>query len=104
MPEHFVEGWTTPIEYQLLSCGLAINLAGATVTLQAYGAGDVLLPLAGTVVVTSSTGGIVEFRPAAADLTQARGEFHVRFKILDAAGKTSFCPSCSAETWIVQRI
>ena len=104
MAEHFVDGWTLPIEYQLLSCGLPVNLTGATVTLQAYGVGDVALTMSGTVVVTSSTGGIVEFRPAAADLSQARALIRVRFKVVDSNSKVSFCPSCEAETWVVRRM
>ena len=104
MTEFFVDGWTLPIEYQLLSCGEPVNLTGGTVTLQAYGVGDVALTMAGTVVVTSSTGGKVEFRPAAADLSQARGDVLGRFKIVDASSKVSFCPSCEAEQWVVRRM
>lgn len=104
MTEYFVDGWTLPIEYQLLSCGDPINLTGATVTLRAYGVNDTLLTLGGSVVVTSSTGGKVEFRACSGDLTQAQAELRIRFKIVDASTKVSFCPSCEAETWVIRRM
>jgi hypothetical protein len=62
------------------------------------------MPMTGLVAVTSSTGGIVEFQPASSDLSQARAELRVRFKIVDGAGKVSYCPSDEAELWIVRRI
>ena len=106
MTEYFVDGWTLPIEYHLYSCGDPVNLAGATVTLQAYGVGDTLLTMAGSVVVTSSTGGVVEFRPSTggADLTQARAIIRVRFKLVDSNSKVSYFPSCEPETWVVRRM
>ena len=65
---------------------------------------DTLLTMGGSVVVTSSTGGKVEFRACSGDLTQARAEIRVRFKIVDTNTKVAFCPSCEAETWIIRRM
>lgn len=105
MTEFFVDGHTGVLEYQLLSCGVAQNLTGATVSLVAAGVGDVALTMTGTVVVTSATGGIVEFRPSTGggDLTQARGPIRVRFKVVDGNSRVTYFPSEDPETWIVKR-
>ena len=105
----FVDGWSSAIPYQLFTCGPdacgPVNLSGATcVSLQAFGTGNVAVPIAGVVTVTAATCGMVSYAPASCDLTQAHAEFHIRFRVLDAAGKVSFCPQDEPELWIVRRI
>jgi len=106
---HFVDGWTVAIPYQLFSCSPdyagPLNLDGATcVSIQAFGTGDVAVPIAGLVTLSGATCGMVSFSPATCDLSQAHAQYKIRFRIVDAAGKVSFCPQEEPEIWTVRRM
>ena len=100
----FVEGWTGVIEYQLLADDVAVNLTGFTVGIQTFGADQGPLSLGGTVVVTSSTGGKVEYRPATTcELKSVYSPIQVRFKVTDGASKITYYPNAAPELWTVRR-
>ena len=104
MAADFVEGWTGAIEYQLLADDVAVNLTGFTVAIQMFGAEIGPLTLGGTVVVTSSTGGKVEYRPATScEMKSVYSPLEVRFKVTDGAAKITYFPNAEPELWTVRR-
>ena len=103
-----VEGWTEPIGYQLSSINVSgtttpQNLVGLTVSLVAYGSSGVLLPLSGTVAVTTPETGMVTFSPAPGDLLNVNSPMAVRWRVADGAGKVAYFPSGAPERWIIQK-
>lgn len=102
MAIELVENWTAAIEYQLLACGAAQDLTGATVTISAWQPANVAKAFNGSVVVTSATGGKVEFRPCSTDIVALDGNIEVRFKVV-ASSKTSYFPNAETEKWVIHR-
>ena len=102
MPQDFVEGWTEPINYQLLADGVAQNLTGMTVALVGYQNAGKLFPFGGSVSVTDAVNGKVVFTPAAADLVAKGSPYNIRWKVTDSLGKIAYFPNQSPEVWVVQ--
>lgn len=110
------EGWTGQIPWVLMftppgatSTERAIDLTGKVVTLILRDRDKKLVPVATTsssqellIPVGGSTGGLVTYNPSSTnDLLAARGPYTGRFKVLDAAGKSIYCPSGLADIWDV---
>ena len=102
MPIELVAGWTEEISYTLSDDGVAVNLSGATVTIEATNAYDKGISLAGTVTVTDEAGGVVQFAPAVGDISGTGQPYYIRFKIVASDGKISHFPSGAREKWSIR--
>ncbi len=98
----FVEGWTGPLDFQLLNDGTAQNLAGTTVTGQARNRLLQLVDLSSDVTVTSATDGQVRMTPDTGDFPADQSPYELRFKVVDGTTATVFFPSAQALTLIVR--
>jgi hypothetical protein len=100
--QYFVEGWTTPIDYQLKKNGAVFNGTGMTVVLELRDRNGAVVTEAGTTDWLDATQSTVRYLPAAADLTNARSPIKVRFKVT-ASGQSAWFPRSEPEEWIVGR-
>lgn len=98
----FVEGWTGPLDFQLLNDGAAQNLSGLTITGQAINRLRQTVDLSSDVSQLSATGGTVRMRPDTGDFPAADSPYELRFKCVDAATDTVFFPSGEAIYLIVR--
>jgi len=94
-------GWTEEITYTLSDDGTAVNLSGCTVTIQAKDATGTALTFTGTVAVTDASNGVIEFSPAAGDISTTGQPYSVRFKVVASDGKISYFPSGTGEKWTI---
>lgn len=102
MPEHFVEGWTAPIDYQLKKNGAAFNGTGMTVSLNLRDRDGVEITETGPTAWLDASQSTVRFTPAAADLTFVRSPIRARFKVV-AGAEVVFFPRGEAEEWVIHR-
>jgi hypothetical protein len=102
MSEHFVEGWTVPIDYQLKKNGAAFNGAGMTVSLELRAKDGTVFTEAGSTGWLDAAQSQVRYTPASTDLTFARSPMRVRFKVV-AGTEVAFFPRGEAEEWIIGR-
>ena len=103
MPLEITEGWTAPIDYQLLDDGVAVDHTGFTVALilkDAFG-GAPSTTSTGEVAYLTSTDAKVRYQPSSGDLRASRSPYTARFKVTDGAGKIAFYPQGAAERWDV---
>jgi hypothetical protein len=100
MSESFVEGWTAPIDYQLLKNRLPFNGTGMTVSLELRDKSGAVVAETGSTNWLDPTQSTVRYIPAAADLTFARSPMRVRFKVVNGS-EVVFFPRSEAEEWIV---
>lgn len=98
-----IEGWTKPINEQILSNGSPYDLAGLTVSLRVYPKGGrTFKSLSGTVTVIDAVNGKVQFTPASGDLLSIESPYAVRWAIVNG-GVTYFAPQGAPEEWVVRR-
>lgn len=99
---NLVEGWTAPIDWQLLLDGAvpATSLSGS-ITLFAYDRHGDLLPMPGTFTITSAAEWKVRYTPASAtDLLTINSPMKVRARLPDG----SFIPDTpAADKWVVSK-
>src|SRR5688500_391693 len=100
--EHFVEGWTAPIDYQLKKNGATFNGAGMTVSLELRDRNGTVVTETGSTAWLTAATSTVRYTPAATDLTFARSPLRVRFKVV-AGSEVAFFPRGEAEEWIIGR-
>lgn len=101
-PIDIAEGWTSPLDFQLLVDGAPLNLTGLTVTaILTHRAGTV--DTAGDVTVTDAAQGKVAYTPDPTDLTAAAGSYRLRFKVVDGAGAIVYFPPGLAQAIKVHR-
>lgn len=98
----FVEGWTGPLDFQLLNDGVAQDLTSMTVTGQARTRLATTVDLSSDVTVLSATAGTVRLTPDAVDFDNAFSPYELRFKVVDATTAVVFFPSGEAVTLIVR--
>lgn len=101
--ENFVEGWTTPIDYQLKKNGAPFNAAGMTVELILRDKNKVEIAEGGLTAWSDETQSIVRYTPSATDLTVARSPMRVHWKVTDGAGKVAFFPKGEFEEWVIHQ-
>lgn len=85
------EGWTEPFACILKRSGVAQDLTGLTITAVVKDADRATVDFVGNVAVTGTLTGEVTVSPDASDFTA--GNYTLRFKCLDGAGKVSYYPS-----------
>lgn len=100
MAESFVEGWTSPIDYQLLKNHLPFNGTGMTVSLELRDKSGVVVAETGPTNWLDATQSTVRYTPAAADLVFAKTPMRARFKVVNGA-EVVFFPRGEAEEWII---
>lgn len=98
----FVEGWTGPLDFQLLNDGAAQDLTNMTVTGQARNRLNTLVDLSSDVSVISATDGTVRLTPDAVDFDSVYSPYELRFKVVDATTATVFFPSGEAVVLVVR--
>jgi hypothetical protein len=97
-----VEGWSAPLDFQLLNDGVPQNLTAMTVTGQARNRYRAFVDLASDVSVTTATDGLVRLIPDTDDFMEANGPYELRFKVVDSATQCAYFPSEEAITLIVR--
>lgn len=102
MPDTWVEGETATRVYTLLNNGVAHDLTGATVTLEARDKNGTDVAIAGTVAIASAAAGTVTYSPHSSDLTVARSPLRVHFKVT-LAGKDAYFPA-EPDSWRVYAV
>lgn len=98
----FVEGWTGPLDFQLLNDGVAQDLTAMTVTGQARNRLQASVDLSSDVSVVTATDGKVRLTPDATDFDSDASPYELRFKVVDAATATVFFPSGEAIVLVVR--
>jgi len=98
----FVEGWTGPLDFQLLNDGVMQDLTTMTVTGQARNRLNALVDLSSDVAILTATEGKVRLTPDATDFDNALSPYELRFKVVDATTAVVFFPSGEAVTLIVR--
>ncbi len=101
--ENIVEGWTSPINQQLMSDNVPFDLTGMTVVFQLFDLYGAPIPFTGTYSVTTANLGKVQFQPAANDLLASKSPYQVRWKVTDGVGKVSFFPRNQTDQWTVRK-
>jgi hypothetical protein len=103
MPEVFVEGWTTPIDYQLLKNGAPFDRTGMSIAITLRDKDGVVIPAVGSAAwLGSPAESKVRFTPDATDLTFARSPIGVHFTVTAPDGVASF-PRGHALEWVISR-
>lgn len=101
--EHFVEGWTTPIDYQLKKNGVPFDATGMTVELILRDKNGVEVIEGGSTAWSDAPNSIARYSPSATDLTVARSPMRVHWKVVDGAGKVAFFPKGEYEQWVIHQ-
>jgi hypothetical protein len=98
----FVEGWTGPLDFQLLNDGVIQDLSTMTVTGQARNRLNAIVDLSSDVTVITATEGKVRLQPDAADFDSAFSPYELRFKVVDVGLAVVFFPSGEAVSLVVR--
>lgn len=102
MVVELVEGWTGPLEFQLLADGTAQDLTGMTVELILKDSEGTAITTTGDITVTGAATGEVTYAPDSADLAAAASPLASRFKVTDGSGKVVYFPSGEPDRWFVR--
>lgn len=97
-----VEGWTGPLDFQLLNDGAAQDLTSMTVTGQARNRLNTLVDLSSDVTVISATAGTVRLTPDAVDFESESSPYELRFKVVDVTTAVVFFPSGNGINLVVR--
>ena len=103
----FTEGWTGPIEYQLLhedpDTGIQtpFDASDTTPSLVMHDKDGNAVTLKGTTEWVDAKTSKVKFSPDSEDLVAAGSPYTVRFKVTDQTGKDVFFPQGEAMVWRV---
>lgn len=103
MPLDLVEGWTGPIDYDLLADGTPVNASssnGDVVSLVLHNRAGTTVSTTGDVTFLTSSTGRVRYLPGVNDLVAQASPYRARFRI-ENNGQIVFFPSGPAEQWTV---
>lgn len=100
--EHFVEGWTAPVLYQLLKDEVPFDATGMTIELLLRSHAGVEVAEVGLCVWSDATQSIVRYTPAATDLLFVSSPLSARFKVT-AGVQVAYFPRSEGEEWVVHR-
>lgn len=98
----FVEGWSGPLDFELLNDGAVQDLTSMTVTGQARNRLNTLVDLSSDVTVVTATEGKVRMTPDTGDFQSEDSPYELRFKVVDAGLAVVFFPSGEAVNLIVR--
>lgn len=98
-----VEGWSAPLDFQLLNDGTAQDLSSMTLTGVAYNRVGLAVDLASDVTVLSATAGTVRLTPDTGDFPRDGSPYDLRFKVVDNTTQSAFFPSDESILLIVRR-
>lgn len=98
-----VEGWSAPLDFQLLNDGSPQNLTSMTLTGVAYNRVGVAVDLSSDVTVLSATAGTVRLTPDTGDFVKDASPYDLRFKIVDNSTQSAYFPSDESIVLIVRR-
>ncbi len=99
------EGWTGPLEFQLLADGVPPNLTATTVSLILQKTGGTLVDTTGDIAIIDAANGKVRYSPGTGDLLEADSPLRSRFKVIDAATKVVYFPSTEdPDRWLVTSV
>lgn len=105
MSVNLVEGWTDPINDQLLIDGVATeSLAGHTVECILYNNRGILQTGMGTSEIVDAATRKVKFTPGAGKLLNADSPYTQRWKITRPTAQIYYHPNAGSETWNVRKI
>lgn len=97
-----VEGWTAPMDFQLLNDGLAQDLSSMTVTAQARTRAREFIDLTGDCTVVTATEGKVRLTPDTGDFMEAQSPYELRFRVRDSSTQDAYFPSDEAVLVLVR--
>lgn len=101
-----VEGWTAPVDYQLLAAGVAISFSGMTSTqiaMELLDRNDVASTSTGPLSILDSTGGTVRFLPTSTmDFQERLSPYYLRFLVIDGTGRITYFPNADPEVLTVR--
>lgn len=98
-----VEGWSAPLDFELLNDGSPQNLTNMTLTGVAYNRVGIAVDLSSDVTILSATAGTVRLTPDTGDFVRDGSPYDVRFKIVDSSTQSAFFPSDESILLIVRR-
>lgn len=103
MSQELTEGWTGPIDEQLLRDGSPYDITTMTVALILKTKSGALVSTTSTAEVTifDSTAGIVRYLPTTADLKASLSPYSAKWKVTDSTGRIVFFPSGRPSRWDV---
>lgn len=104
MAVEWVQGQTSPKTFVIKLNGTAVNLTGATVSLELYDPTGTQVTTTGDVTVTTPASGLVQYAPDASDLVALEGRYTARFKIVDVSGYIAYAPDGKADVWTVRSV
>lgn len=100
----WVQGQTSPKQFQVKVNNVAANLTGCTVTLELYDATGTAVTTTGDLTLVTPGTGIVQFAPDATDLVAMEGRYTARVKIVDASGYIAYAPDGKPDVWTVRTV
>jgi hypothetical protein len=98
-----VEGWSGPLDFELLNDGAIQNLTSMTVTGQAFNRLKQAVTLTSDVTILSATDGQVRLTPDTGDFVESGSPYELRFKVVDGSSQIVFFPSDEPISLIVRR-
>jgi hypothetical protein len=97
-----VEGWTGPLDFELLSDGTPQNLTSIGVSGRALDRDKQSVTLTSDVTIVTATEGLVRLTPDTGDFSASGSPYELRFMATDGAGGIVFYPSGEGITLIVR--
>jgi len=97
-----VEGWTGPLDFQLLADGVPLDNSGNAIAVVVQDHQGATVTFTGTVNWLDAVLSKVRFSPQPTDLLAAKSPYNVRWKVTDGANKVVFFPSGKDDFWIVR--
>lgn len=91
-----VEGWSAPMDFQLMSDGVVQDLSGMSVEGVARNRYEQSVNLTGDVTILDATDGQVRLIPDTGDFASTDSPYELRFKITDGASQIAYWPSDEA--------
>lgn len=88
-----VNGWSAPLDFQLLSDGAPFNLTSLTVTATARNRYAQDVTLTGNLSVIDATDGELRLIPDATDFLATDSPYELRFKVRDSSTQDAFWPN-----------
>ena len=96
--DEFTEGWTAPIEYDLLNDGASFDGSGMTPGIALMDKDGKSVPVAGSVEWAAASLSRIRFNPDANDLLAAKSPYTVHFRVTDAL-RTATYPQGEGFIW-----
>lgn len=104
MIEKIVEGWTKPLDFQLLKDGIpftAEELSGATISVVIKGSDGTAVNTSGKCAWKDGVTSVARVSLAAGDVVASKSPYTMHFKITDASNKDTFVPNDYPDRLIV---